>query len=130
MSQIMSQTLLIYIYNKCKRLTVYYKVIGDPLWAFLRWMPDQTVQLLPVHVTERVERKLDGGHLPIWATVLTLTREIGVPGQACHRLSHRTAYSSRTEWLALNQCERLQGRNGFSCEMKWQIHDKWQIKTW
>lgn len=81
-------------------------------------MPDQTVQLLSVQAPEREEGKLDRGHHPIQTKVLALTREFRVPGEACHWLRHRTACGGRTESLALNQDEVLQGSDGFSCEIK------------
>ena len=60
-------------------------------------MPHQTVQLLPVHAAQGVQRVEAGHGAALLGAVLGLPRQVGIPGETGRRAAHGTTGSSHTE---------------------------------
>lgn len=83
-------------------LTVNHQLVGDPAWPFQTRVPNQTVQLLPIHASQRVQGVVCGHGPALAGAVLGLPGQICVPGETGQRTTHRPTGGRHAEGLTLH----------------------------
>lgn len=95
-----------------------HQVVLEPLGGLGGRVPDQTVQLLAVHASQRVQGEHGGDGAVGRGAVGGLTVQLGVPGQRGGRAGDRAARRRRAVLVPLYQRHRLQGGDGFACKQE------------
>lgn len=89
-----------------------HQEVREPPRSVQSGMPNQAVELLPVHAAQWVQGEVAGHGAALAAAVLGLTRQLGVPGQTGERFAHGSAGGGDAVRLTLHQDDRVQGGDG------------------